>query len=172
MTSWQATLRRWPAILGAIWLFIALASVVRYGVRLRGVYGALRSGVPVAATDLLDTVEELRSRANQRRSIHLTTHALCPVPLALGGRHVVLPERFLQELDPEQQRAALAHEVAHVVRRDPEWRIAIEVLERALFFQPLNRLARARLLTRPSFCVTNGPCGRRSRRWPWHVVSR
>ena len=150
VTSWQSTLR-WPSIAVAAWLFIALASVVRYGVRLRKVYGALRSGAPVPATALLDAVEELRSRANQHRSIHLTTHALCPVPLALGGRHVVLPERFLQELDPEQQRAALAHEVAHVVRRDPEWRIAIEILERALFFQPLNRLARARLLDAAEF---------------------
>jgi HEAT repeat protein/beta-lactamase regulating signal transducer with metallopeptidase domain len=151
VTRGQATLRRWPAILAAIWLFIALAGVVRYGIRLRGVYRALRSGAPVAAPDLLDAVEALSSRANQRRSIHLTTNAVCPVPLALAGRHVVLPERFLQELDPEQQRAALAHEVAHVVRRDPEWRIAIEVFERALFFQPLNRLARARLLDAAEF---------------------
>jgi HEAT repeat protein len=73
------------------------------------------------------------------------------VPLALGGRHIVLPERFFDELDPEQQRAALAHELAHVARRDPEWRIAVEILERALFFQPLNRLARARLCDSAEF---------------------
>ena len=73
------------------------------------------------------------------------------MPLALAGRHIVLPDRFLEELDPEQQRAALAHEMAHVARRDPEWRIAVEILERALFFQPLNRLARARLCDAAEF---------------------
>ena len=69
----------------------------------------------------------------------------------MAGRHIVLPERFFEELDPEQQRAALAHELAHVARRDPEWRIAVEILERVLFFQPLNRLARARLCDSAEF---------------------
>jgi HEAT repeat protein/beta-lactamase regulating signal transducer with metallopeptidase domain len=123
----------WPSIAIASWLIVALTAVARYGARLRRVYRALGSGSPVTTPDLLDT------------SIRLTTSPVCPVPLALAGRRIVVPERFLHELDPEQQRAALAHETAHVVRRDPEWRIAVEILERLLFFQPLNRLARARL---------------------------
>lgn len=63
----------------------------------------------------------------------------------------MLPERFLLQLDPEEQRAALAHEMAHVVRRDPAWRILVGALERAFFFQPLNRLARARLCESAEF---------------------
>jgi beta-lactamase regulating signal transducer with metallopeptidase domain len=105
----------------------------------------------VTATNLLDTIDCLRSTANQRRSVRLTTNSLCPVPLALGGRRIVLPERFIEELDPEQQRAALAHEMAHIARRDPQWRIAAEILERVLFFQPLNRLARTRLCDSAEF---------------------
>ncbi len=147
----KAMVRWWPSIAAVAWLIVAIVAVARYGVRLRRVYRALGSGVPVTTTDLLDTIDGLRSSANQRRSIRLTTSAVCPVPLALAGRHIVLPERFLEELDPEQQRAALAHEVAHVARRDPEWRIAVEILERALFFQPLNRLARARLCDSAEF---------------------
>jgi len=140
----QTMVRSWPSIIAVTWLIIAGAAVVRYAVRLRRVYRALGSGVPVTSTDLLDIIDSLRSGTNQR-SLRLTTNSICPVPLALGGRHIVVPERFFEELDPEQQRAGLAHEVAHVTRRDPEWCIAIEILERALFFQPLNRLARARL---------------------------
>ncbi len=147
----QAMVRRWPLAAAVAWLIIALVAVVKYGVRLRGVYRALGSGVPVTAADLIDTLDGLRNSANQSRSIRLTTSPICPVPLALAGRQIVVPERFLQELDPEQQRAALAHEMAHVARRDPEWRIAVEVLERALFFQPLNRLARARLCDSAEF---------------------
>jgi HEAT repeat protein/beta-lactamase regulating signal transducer with metallopeptidase domain len=142
---WSAIVRSWPSIAAAVWLMIAVMAVVRYGVRLRRVYRALCSGAPVTTANLLDTIESLRSGANQPGSVRLTTSSVCPVPLALAGRHIVLPERFVDDLDPEQQRAALAHELAHVARRDPEWCIAIEILERALFFQPLNRLARARL---------------------------
>ena len=78
------------------WLIIAVVAVARYGVRLRRVYRALGSGVAVTTTDLLDTIDGLRSGANQRRSIRLTTSSMCPVPLALGGRHIVLPERFVE----------------------------------------------------------------------------
>ncbi len=62
-----------------------------------------------------------------------------------------MPERFLDQLDAEQQQAALAHEVAHVVRRDPAWRVLASVLERAFFFQPLNRIARVRLAESAEF---------------------
>ena len=151
VTFWQTMTRSWPSFAAVTWLAIAVVALVRYAVRLRGVYRVLGSGVPVTTPDLLHTVEGLRSGANQRRPIRLTTNAMCPVPLALGGRHIVLPERFVAELDPEQQHAALAHEVAHVVRRDPEWRIAVDLLERILFFQPLNRLARARLCDSAEF---------------------
>jgi HEAT repeat protein/beta-lactamase regulating signal transducer with metallopeptidase domain len=148
---WKAMVRRWPSIAALAWLIIASFSVAWYCARLRGTYRALGSGAAVTSTDLLDAINRLRSGANHRRSIRLTTSAMCPVPLALAGRHIVLPGRFMRELEPEQQQAALAHELAHVTRRDPEWRIAVEILERALFFQPLNRLARARLCDSAEF---------------------
>src|SRR5262245_11365768 len=143
--------RPWPTMVVAAWLIIAVAGVMRYGVRLRRVYRTLASGVPVTSSRLLDIVEGLRRTANQRRQIRLTTNPKCPVPLVLAGRHIVLPDRFLRELEPEEQRAALAHEVAHVARRDPAWRIGVDVLERVLFFQPLVRLARRRLCEAAEF---------------------
>jgi HEAT repeat protein/beta-lactamase regulating signal transducer with metallopeptidase domain len=141
---------KWTSIAAAAWLLIAVAGVARYGARLRRVYAALGSGLPITHAELLEAIDVLRRSANERRSIRLTTNAHCRVPLAFG-RHVVVPERFLHELDAEQQRAALAHEVAHVARRDPAWRVVVEILERALFFQPLNRLARVRLCDSAEF---------------------
>jgi HEAT repeat protein/beta-lactamase regulating signal transducer with metallopeptidase domain len=140
-----------PSMAAVAWLIAAVAAALRYGVRLRRVYRTLGSGLAVTSTDLRDAVDGLRHAADQHRPILLTTTPMCPVPLALARRHIVLPDRFFGELDPEQQRAALAHEVAHVVRRDPEWRIALEILERVLFFQPLNRLARTRLCDAAEF---------------------
>lgn len=151
LTWSQAMIRSWPSIVAVAWLIIAIGAVVRYGVGLRRVYRALRSGLAVTATNVLDTTDALRCVAGRRRSILLTTSPICPVPLALAGGHIIVPDRFLGELDPEQQHAALAHEMAHVARRDPEWRIAVELLERVLFFQPLNRLARARLCDAAEF---------------------
>jgi HEAT repeat protein/beta-lactamase regulating signal transducer with metallopeptidase domain len=148
---WQRVGRMWPAAAVLSWLAIAVVGLVRFGARVLGLHRRLGSGPPVSDVDLHRTVEALCDAANERRPVRLTTSAVCTVPLALTGRQIVLPERFLRQLGAEHQRAALAHEIAHVVRRDPAWRILVGFLERAFFFQPLNRVARAQLCDSAEF---------------------
>lgn len=77
--------------------------------------------------------------------LRLTALAGLGTPLALGLREVVVPEDLAARLDEGSLRAVLAHEVAHLARRDPLWSLATGVVEAVCFFQPLNGLARARL---------------------------
>ncbi len=141
----------WPVLSVAAWLVIAAAGLARFLTRFVRLHRSLRSGPPVSAPHLCRIVDALRQAAGAHAPIRLTTSATCAVPLALAGRQVVLPERFLEQLDAEQQHAALAHEIAHVVRRDPGWRVLAGVLERVFFFQPLNRIARVRLAESAEF---------------------
>lgn len=149
--SWWPVATRWPFAVALPWLGTATLLVARYLTRLRRVYNILGAGSPVSAPELLAAVDELQQVAHRPQKIRLLTSAVCPVPVALAGARIVLPSRFLDELDAEQQRAALAHELAHVIRRDPGWRVAMDVIERIFFFQPLNRLARARLCDAAEF---------------------
>ena len=57
---------------------------------------------------------------------------------------IVLPAGIEQKLCQSEMRALLAHEVAHLVRRDPWWLWLGEVVCTCLAFQPLNFLARRR----------------------------
>ena len=57
---------------------------------------------------------------------------------------IVLPAGIERELSQAELKALLAHEVAHLVRRDPWWLWLGEVLCTCLAFQPLNFLARRR----------------------------
>lgn len=111
--------------------------------------GRLRSLLAerAAVTDdaVLSMLAALRRDAGIRRPVRLTSCAATPTPLALGGGEICVPPRFLTGLDPEQQRSALAHELAHLARRDPAWHFGVSVLEALFFFQPLNRVARVRL---------------------------
>src|ERR1041385_2131291 len=66
-------------------------------------------------------------------------------PVALGSSEIAVPEAALTELDAGQQRGMLAHELAHLERRDPGWLVLAGLVERIGFFQPLNRLARRRI---------------------------
>jgi hypothetical protein len=77
--------------------------------------------------------------------IELTCSDTIASPVALIGDEVCLPRRALIELEPNERDGMLAHEVAHVVRRDPHWLVAARVIEVVLFMQPLNRLARRRM---------------------------
>jgi HEAT repeat protein/beta-lactamase regulating signal transducer with metallopeptidase domain len=149
--AWHRVVRVWPAVAVLSWLAIGLVALVRFGARVLRLYRTVGSGATVADGDAVRTVETLCETAQLRSTIRLTTHKACTVPLAMAGRKIVLPERFLQELDAEHQRAALAHEVAHVMRRDPAWRILAGAIERAFFFQLLNRVARAKLCESAEF---------------------
>jgi hypothetical protein len=66
------------------------------------------------------------------------------VPLALTNE-VCLPRWVAERMEPDEFRAVVAHELAHVKRRDAVWRRAAAIVCRAFFFQPLNWLAAARL---------------------------
>jgi HEAT repeat protein len=134
-----------------VWLLIAAAGLARYGIRLIRLYRAVDAGRSITAPHLLHAFDALKMAAREHRPIRLTATDRCAVPLALAGRHIVLPERLLEQVEADQQRAALAHEMAHVIRRDPAWRIVAAIVEHTFFFQPLNRLARARMTESAEF---------------------
>ncbi len=140
----------WPFVAVLSWVTIGAVMLVRFGARVVRLHRALASGPAVSSDDLRQMVVALGADGD-RAPIRLTTSETCAIPLALPGRRIVLPERFLQQLDAEHQRAALAHEIAHVIRHDPAWRILVGTLERAFFFQPLNRVARAKLCDSAEF---------------------
>ena len=90
-------------------------------------------------------LDGLRRDGGVSRPIHLTAAPGIASPVALGGNEIVVPEAALSDLEEEQQRSMLAHELAHLVRHDPAWLTVACLLERFFFLQPLNRFARIRL---------------------------
>jgi Zn-dependent protease with chaperone function len=77
----------------------------------------------------------------------LTTTERIGVALARGIRRpeICLPDETLDALPIERHEIVLAHELAHLHRRDPIWFATARILEHLFFFQPLNTLARRRL---------------------------
>lgn len=66
------------------------------------------------------------------------------MPTLAPAGAVCLPP-WVAELGSAQREAVLAHELAHLLRRDPAWRIAARLVTRLGWMQPLNRLALRRL---------------------------
>ena len=64
-------------------------------------------------------------------------------PAVLSATEICVPRDAVDELSEGEQRSLIAHEFAHVIRRDPMWLRAFHLIERVFFFQPLNRVARS-----------------------------
>lgn len=143
---WLPAPGAWPLLVGYAWLtgvLLLLAREVRDWLALRRVF---RDRVAASGEEGA-VLERLRLKSAIRFPVRLTVSRRVPAPVALPGREICVPPRFFQQLDPGQQRAALAHELAHVVRRDPAWGICARVVRLMLLVQVLARVAERRLAT-------------------------
>jgi beta-lactamase regulating signal transducer with metallopeptidase domain len=136
---------QWTAAVVALWLTGAGAALLWLTAAHGRASRALGDRASLDGTPISRRMRDLLDRAGERRSVKLTCSTATASPVALPGREVCLPRRALVELEAVEQESMLAHEIAHIVRRDPGWLIAARVIEALLFVQPLNRLARRRM---------------------------
>ncbi|MFL5619448.1 MAG: M56 family metallopeptidase [Gemmatimonadaceae bacterium] len=134
-------------IVVTIWALVGLGLALTYGARRLILVGRIGDRRAVLDGRLIAELEQLTRDAKLRRRPRLTSTMRISSPIALGVAEICLPESALTELDLEQQRSMLAHELAHLARRDPIWLAFATVVERVLWIQPLNRLARRGIAT-------------------------
>jgi HEAT repeat protein/beta-lactamase regulating signal transducer with metallopeptidase domain len=136
-----------PLVVVLLWGVIALASSLYYVARRLILVGRLADRRAVSDGPLAATLADLQRTTGYRRRVRLTMARTISSPVALGLSEICVPELALSELGAEQQRSMLAHELAHLARRDSLWLAGASLIERFFFFQPLNRLARRELET-------------------------
>jgi beta-lactamase regulating signal transducer with metallopeptidase domain len=120
---------------------IGLLLIARAALQQRRAFAA-RTRVTDAARG--EALERLLKHTAIRQPVRLSRCAAASTPLVLSAREICLPERAM-ELDQDALEAVLAHELAHIERRDGFWLNCALVLQALLWFQPLNRKARAKL---------------------------
>src|SRR5438045_7792728 len=136
-----------PLVVVLFWATVALVSSLYYVARRLILVGRLADRRPVSEGALAATLADLQRTSGYRRRVRLTMARTISSPVALGLSEICVPELAVSELGAEQQRSMLAHELAHLARRDSLWLAGASLVERCFFFQPLNRLARRELET-------------------------
>ncbi len=131
----------------AFWACGALLLLAAYGRSYLRLGRRLKHRPRVVAGDLHAQLRTLAAEAGLAGAVRLSCSSRVPVPLALGfGRpEICVPPRAFAGLTLEQQEGMLAHELAHLARRDPFWLVLGQAIACLLFFQPLNWVARRRL---------------------------
>ena len=136
---WLAT--AWMAITAL--LALRAGRAWRLGIRHVGRRRVIRRGpAPALLREILGPAAD---------QVTLSCSRTLRVPVAFA-REICVPVRALRELPHDELRALLAHEAAHVVRRDAAW-LAIAAAVRALgWWQPFNLVAAARLRLAMELC--------------------
>lgn len=135
----------WP--LAAFWLTIAGAKLVRRLRMMRRMRTLAVAGAQPRDPAIVSLLEDLASRLGVRVP-RLAVLRGCPGGAALVGvrRPTLLIEAdILHGLDPEELEGLLAHELAHVRRRDNLLALIVGVVRDALFFVPGGRWVQRRL---------------------------
>ncbi|MGB1275541.1 MAG: M56 family metallopeptidase, partial [Nannocystaceae bacterium] len=145
-----ATPYNWRHLAMGIWALGGLLGLIRIARSWRGLSHQLRGRRTILGSQVRRTFDELCLAAGCPGAVRLTSTHRIDVPLAMGVARpeVCVPRRALGgALDADAQESLLAHELAHVVHRDPLWRLLGAAFEGLLFFQPLNRVANRKLGT-------------------------
>jgi beta-lactamase regulating signal transducer with metallopeptidase domain len=141
---------RWTAVVPWVLVVLGLGAwlgVASVAVAFAALRRQLRGRRALADGTLLTLLEGLRRRAGVGRPVRLAVAPRVQVPMAVGvlRPEIIVPPKAVQGLPPAHQESLLAHELAHVLRHDPAWRLVALLVERVFFFQPLNRLASRRV---------------------------
>ena len=143
-----------------VWLVLAALCLLQLVIARIRLSWRIGPRTPMTGSPLAAHVSALCRAAGIRRRIRLTAAEGLASPIALGRSEICIPRAVLTDLEPAQQRSVLAHELAHLTRFDPLWLTAACVIERAFFFQPLNRLARRRMQETAEYLCDDWAVGR------------
>jgi Zn-dependent protease with chaperone function len=121
------------------WLSAFAVGLLRLGVSGVLLQRRLRSRRPIESGRVCERFAEVLRRSALRR-VRLTACAEAEVPFAIGLREICVPATSLGALSDAELDAVLAHELAHLERRDGLWFPAMAALQALFWLQPLNHL--------------------------------
>lgn len=98
-----------------------------------------------AEHDANKTLREICTQIDTRHVPYLSRSSDIKSPICLPRREICLPDWAFDDLPKAELKSLLAHEMGHMVRRDPLMLMALQTLSRVFFFQPMFIVARRRL---------------------------
>ena len=141
LSSWLA---HWPLAVVLLWLACATFGALRWRRARRELEQQASRREPLHDPRIRARLDEVLRRSNWRGPVRLSMCASLPSPIAMGANEICLPTE-VSKLSEAALDALLAHECAHLARRDPRWLSIAHLVEGVFAYLPLHRLARRRL---------------------------
>jgi beta-lactamase regulating signal transducer with metallopeptidase domain len=132
------------AMLG--WVGLALIAIIALLFSYHGAVRNLGSRVRVQSEDRANKIlRAVCEKADIRHVPYLSRSGDIKSPVCLPRKEICLPDWAFDDMPEAEFKSLLAHELGHMVRRDPIMLMFLQLLSRIFFFQPLFIIARKRL---------------------------
>ncbi len=134
-TDWLET--NYPLIV-AVWLLGFGFFLLRLGTGLWQVHRLSKRGIFPVESFWQEKTTALGTRLGMSRAVHLFESALVHTPVALGWFKpvILLPLGLINRLSPAEVEAILAHELAHIARRDWIFNLLQAFIESLFYYHP------------------------------------
>jgi bla regulator protein BlaR1 len=149
LSSLQVSVPAWPSVvrgyveqqlplLVAAWLLGLVVMTVRLGLALRYVRRLRQHRVVAVPEAWQQCLGRLARRAGLAQPVQLLASGLVPSPLVMGYVKpvILLPVSLLTSMAPAELEMILAHELAHVLRKDYLFNFVQSVAETIFFYHP------------------------------------
>jgi beta-lactamase regulating signal transducer with metallopeptidase domain len=138
---------RWEVWFLAAWCTGCVVMTWRMGCRRLRLWLLTRRSQPVGKPRWPESLPQLTSQLGVRRRLRVIESDSFPTPATFGVLHptIVLPVTFSAQYDQRQQRAVLAHEVAHLAAGDALWMCLADAVCVMLWWHVLSWWSRAKL---------------------------
>ncbi|MFY2562842.1 M56 family metallopeptidase [Corallococcus terminator] len=157
----EASLTRWPLVLGGLWFGGACVALLRLALGWRRLTRRLVQPATPASSSLHLLVSHVAGQLGLRRAVKVLESAFAPSPLVLGVVRpvLVLPRGMRERLSPAQLEAVLAHELTHVRRHDIVVNFVQSLVEVLFFFHPAARWLSAQVRLEREHCCDDAAVG-------------
>lgn len=125
-----------------VWLMGSLVLVVRFVGEHWVYFKKISPRKEVQNRETLAVFKDIQQKLNLSRPINLTQSAILNSPILIQNQEICLPEKAVINLQGAQLEAMLAHEFAHIARKDYYWTCLIAIIDILFFFQPLHRMVK------------------------------
>jgi beta-lactamase regulating signal transducer with metallopeptidase domain len=142
----------WYVAAIVVWLAGALLHLLWTALRHQRFVRATRNRTIVGDPTVRRMVDELVLAGGVHHPVAVSACDRLAVPVVLSQREICVPAGLLPALDEGSLKLMLAHEVAHIARRDGQWLRIASVWVSIFWFQPILRLARRRWREAAEFC--------------------
>jgi beta-lactamase regulating signal transducer with metallopeptidase domain len=144
----------WPVMVGSVWLGGTALYLAIAGLRLRRFRRLMRHAA-IASDDLREKARQMAGKFHVGAvpEVWMIPGPVSPMLWAFLGRaRILLPSQLWNKLTAEQQATLLAHELAHLRRRD-HWTRRLELIVTALYWwNPVVWLARREISVAEEQC--------------------